>query len=307
MPISVKDLVDLRGLPTTAASHVRASHRATADAPVLARLRDAGAIFIGKCNLHEFGFGTTGEASAFGPTRNPRALGHIPGGSSSGSAVSVAAGMALASIGTDTRGSIRIPAAACGVVWLKPTYGELSCANVVPLATSLDHVGPIGLTVTDCGLVYSSMRRGGHAGELDGRASTPRMRVRLGLPRRYFPDLVDPEVNAAFDRTVEHLQGAGCLIDDVDIPHAHEIATAYLHTVLSEAAACHAHTLDTRPTDYTSSVRKRLEMGRKVRPEDYRRAQQTRDSLRREVEAALDGRQALLLPTLLIPAPPLGE
>ena len=306
VPISVKDVFDLRGLPTTAASRVRAGHRATVDAPVLASLRAAGAIFIGKCNLHEFAFGTTGEASAFGPTRNPRALGHIPGGSSSGSAVSVAAGMALASIGTDTGGSIRIPAAACGVVGLKPTYGELSCANVVPLATSLDHVGPIGLTVADCGLIYSTMRRGGHPREPDTRTSTPSTRVRLGLPRRYFLDLVDPEVKAAFDQTVERLQGAGCLIDDVDIPHAPEIASAYLHTVLSEAAACHAHTLATRPTDYTPSVRERLDMGRSVPPEDYRRAQQTRDILRREVDAALNGRQALLLPTLPIPAPPLG-
>ena len=306
VPISVKDLIDLRGLPTTAASRVRAGHRVTVDAPVLARLRDAGAIFIGKCNLHEFGFGTTGEASAFGPTHNPHAVDRMPGGSSSGSAVSVATGMALASIGTDTGGSIRIPAAACGVVGLKPTYGELSCANVVPLAPSLDHVGPIGLTVADCGLVYDTMRSDGHIRESHPRASGPLARVRMGLPRRYFLDLLDPDVSAAFDRTVERLRNAGCPIDDVDIPHAHEIATAYLHTVLREAATSHAQTLETRATDYTPSVRERLEMGRLVRPEDYRRAQQTRDILRREVDTALDGRHALLLPTLPIPAPALG-
>ena len=121
IPVSVKDIMDLRGLPTTAASRVLASVRATADAPALARLRQAGVIFVGKCNLHEFAFGTTGEVSAFGPTRHPHVPGHMPGGSSSGSAVSVAAGMALASIGTDTGGSIRIPSAACGVVGLKPT------------------------------------------------------------------------------------------------------------------------------------------------------------------------------------------
>ena len=153
IPVSVKDIIDLRGLPTTAASRVRAGDRATADAPVLARLREAGAIFVGKCNLDEFAFGTTGEVSAFGPTRHPHVPGRMPGGSSSGSAVSVAAGMALASIGTDTGGSIRIPSAACGVVGLKPTFGELSCEGVVPLARTLDHVGPIGLTVADVGLV----------------------------------------------------------------------------------------------------------------------------------------------------------
>ena len=142
IPLSIKDLIDMEGQPTTAASKVRAGHRASSDAPVLARLRAAGAVVVGKCNLHEFAFGTTGDDSAFGPTRNPRAIGHMAGGSSSGSAASVAAGMAMASVGTDTGRSIRIPAAACGVVGLKPTLGELSPDGVVPLAPTLDHVGP---------------------------------------------------------------------------------------------------------------------------------------------------------------------
>ena len=132
IPISIKDIIDLDGVPTTAASAVRQGHRATSDATVVARLRAAGAIFIGKCNLHEFAFGTTGEASAFGRTRNPHVPDRLAGGSSSGSAASVAAGMALASIGTDTGGSIRIPAAACGVGGLKPTQGELTTKGIVP-------------------------------------------------------------------------------------------------------------------------------------------------------------------------------
>ena len=142
IPLSLKDIIDLAGTPTTAASRLRDGHRAVADAPVTARLRAAGAIVVGKCNLHEFAFGTTGEESAYGPTRNPHAPEHVPGGSSSGSAVSVAAGMALASVGTDTGGSIRIPASCCGVVGLKPSHGEVSAAGIVPLAPSLDHVGP---------------------------------------------------------------------------------------------------------------------------------------------------------------------
>ena len=136
VPVSIKDLIDIAGIPTTAASRVTGSTPAAADAPVVARLRAAGAILIGKCNLHEFAFGTTGEDSAFGPTRHPLDPDRSPGGSSSGSAVSVATGMAFATLGTDTGGSVRIPAAACGLVGLKPTFGEVSCDGVVPLAPS---------------------------------------------------------------------------------------------------------------------------------------------------------------------------
>ena len=307
VPVSVKDVIDVAGCATTAASRVRRDHLATTDAPVVARLRHAGAIFIGKCNLHEFAFGTTGEESAFGPTRNPRAPGHMPGGSSSGSAVSVAAGMAFASIGTDTGGSIRIPAAACGVVGLKPTFGELSCEGIVPLAGTLDHVGPIGLTVDDVALVYRAMQDGRGSGVAGPRLPDGLRPVRLGLPQRYFLELIDPEVFAVFDATVERLRATGCAIDRVDIPHAREVAVAYLHTQLREAAAYHAEMLESRPADYSPGVRQRLEKGRSVRVEDYEQAQRMRDTLRCEVDAALDTRQALILPTLPIAAPPSGS
>ena len=141
VPIAIKDLLDLRGVPTTAASRVRDGHVAGRDAPSLAHLRQAGAVFVGKTNLHEFAFGTTSEDSAFGPARHPFDPSRSPGGSSGGSAASVAGGMALAAIGTDTGGSIRIPAAACGIVGLKPSFGEISCDGVVPLSKTLDHVG----------------------------------------------------------------------------------------------------------------------------------------------------------------------
>src|SRR4030081_3872050 len=142
-PISVKDLVDIRGTATTAASQMRRDHIAARDAPVITLLRQAGAVIVGKTNLHEFALGTTSEDSAFGPVRNPHDPTRSPGGSSGGSAASIVAGMALASIGSDTGGSIRIPAAACGTVGLKPTDGEVSADGVVPRSGGLDHVGPL--------------------------------------------------------------------------------------------------------------------------------------------------------------------
>ncbi|MYN65755.1 MAG: amidase [Acidobacteria bacterium] len=308
IPISLKDIVDAAGAPTTAASRLRADHRAAADAPVTVRLRAAGAIIVGKCNLHEFAFGTTGEESAYGPVRNPHAPAHVPGGSSSGSAVSVAAGMALASIGTDTGGSIRIPASCCGVVGLKPTHGEVSAAGVVPLAPSLDHVGPIARSVGDAALLYGAMRDGPHRPDGGGQQVEPPAapRPRLGIPRRYFLDLLEPAVEGAFADTVERLARAGCRIDDVDIPHAADTGPVYLHTQLAEAAEQHRADLDARPDAYGRGVRLRLELGRYVLAEDYVRAQRGRRILTAEVDAALANRAALLLPTLPIIPPRLG-
>ena len=307
IPVSLKDIVDLAGAPTTAASRLRAGHRAAADAPVAARLRAAGAILVGKCNLHEFAFGTTGEESAYGPTRNPHAPEHVPGGSSSGSAVSVAAGMALASIGTDTGGSIRIPAACCGVVGLKPTHGEVSVAGVVPLAPSLDHVGPIARSVGDAALLYRIVRDAPPPAADAGDPGVPAAaRPRLGVPRRYFLDLLEPAVERAFAGAVERLAHAGCRIEDVDIPHAADTGPVYLHTQLAEAADRHRTDLDDRPDEYGRGVRLRLELGRYVLAEDYVRAQRGRRILSAEVDAALEGRAALLLPTLPVVPPRLG-
>ena len=303
IPISVKDIIDLRGLPTTAASHIPTKGKASRDAPALARLRQTGAIFIGKCNLHEFAFGTTGEISAFGPTRHPQVPGRMPGGSSSGSAVSVAAGMAIASIGTDTGGSIRIPSAACGVVGLKPTFGELSCKGVFPLAPTLDHLGPIGLTIADVGLVYQAMLTGRAVPIGVNPGSGQYGPVRLGLLRGYFLDALDPTVRTAFARAMTRLTEAGCVINEVEIPHAVDIATTYLHTVVKEGYATHAKTIRTSGEYYSQNVRERLEIGRAVTDEEYREAQQVRAVLRREVDAALDNHDALVLPTLPMPTP----
>jgi len=303
VPISIKDLLDLRGTATTAASRVRNGHLASRDARAVVHLRDAGAVFVGKTNLHEFAFGTTNEDSAFGPARNPHDPSRSPGGSSGGSAISVATGMALVSIGTDTGGSIRIPAAACGIVGLKPTYGEVATDGVVPLSRTLDHVGPLARTVTDAYLVFRAL-----LGDTAPRplAPAPLDRLRLAVPRPYFCDVLDDEVRRQFEDALDRLRAAGARVDDTEIRHAREIAAIYLHIVLAEAATYHATTLETMPDRYTPSVRMRLEMGRRVMAEDYVRALKGRDLLRREVDGALAEHEALALPTLPIPAPPLG-
>jgi len=303
VPVSLKDLLDVRGMATTAASRVREGHIAAHDCPAVAHLRRAGAVFVGKTNLHEFAFGTTSEDSAFGPARNPHDPERSPGGSSGGSAASVAAGMALATVGTDTGGSIRIPAAACGVVGLKPTLGEVETGGVVPLSRTFDHVGPLAQSVADAWLMYAALA-GRYAARLP--APAPRSTLRIGVLRRYFCDRLDDEVRARFDEALERLAAAGARIDDVDIHHAGDIGPVYMHISIADAAAYHAVTLDSVPHRYTPNVRLRLEMGRYILAEDYARSLAGREVLTREVDAALADHDALILPTLPIPAPPIG-
>jgi len=303
VPISIKDIFDIQGRATTAASRVRDGHIAVRDAAAVAHLRHAGAILIGKTNLHEFAFGTTNEDSAFGPARNPFDPSRSPGGSSGGSAVSVATGMALATLGTDTGGSIRIPAAACGIVGLKPTLGELPTDGVVPLSTTMDHVGPLTRTVRDAWHMFEALQ--GHAA---GRPLTPPplAGLRLAVVRQYFCDLLDDDVRSAFDRAVDALVRAGARVDEAVIPHAGVTGPVYMHISFADAAAYHARLLDTVPERYTKPVRLRLEMARYILGEDYVRALNGRTVLTREVDAALAGYDAILLPTLPIPAPPIG-
>ena len=304
VPITIKDLLDVKGTPTTAASRVREGHVAARDCPAVAHLRQAGAVFIGKTNLHEFAFGTTNEDSSFGPARNPFDPTRSPGGSSGGSAAALAAGIGLATIGTDTGGSIRIPAAACGLVGLKPTLGEVSTEGVVPLSRTMDHVGPLTRSVADACLVYHAL--------LGDPATAPPPAVpltglRLAVPRKYFCDLLDAGVRAEFEASLERLRKAGAHVDDIEIHHANDIGPIYLNLVLADGAAYHAATLESMPEKYAPAVRLRLEMGRYIPAEDYVRALAGREVLRREVDAALGQHDALVLPTLPIPAPVLGE
>ena len=301
VPIAVKDIIDVSGVPTTAASRVREGHVAAADAPVIARLRDAGAVIIGKTNLDEFAFGTTSDNSAFGAVRHPLDPSRSPGGSSGGSAVAVASGMALAALGTDTGGSIRIPAAACGIVGLKPSLGEIPTAGVVPLSKTFDHVGAFTRTVGDARLVYRAVCVSSGA----DLSRSPKG-LRLGIPRGYLTDVLESDVRACFDEVTAALRSGDAVLTDASIPHASMTPAVYIHIHSSEGATFHARTLDAQPERYTPVVRRRLELGRYVMAEDYVRAMEGRDLLRGEVEAALKDCDALLLPTLPIPAPPVG-
>jgi aspartyl-tRNA(Asn)/glutamyl-tRNA(Gln) amidotransferase subunit A len=303
MPISVKDLFDIAGTVTTAASRVREGIVAQRDALTITRLRRAGAVIVGKTNLHEFAFGTTNEDSAFGPARHPFDETRSPGGSSGGSAASVVAGMALGTLGTDTGGSIRIPAAACGLVGLKPGYDELPASGVVPLSRTLDHVGPLASTVTDAWHMVHALRERPAVKPLTAAAMHT---ARFGTPRKYFCDLLDDDVRRSFDDSVNVLREHGATIVDVDIPHAPLIGPVYVHIVFGDAAAYHEDTLSSMPERYTPNVRLRLEMARYVTAADYVRALDGRRTLKHEVDAALRAVDALLLPTLPIVAPPIG-
>jgi aspartyl-tRNA(Asn)/glutamyl-tRNA(Gln) amidotransferase subunit A len=303
VPISIKDLMDVQGTPTTAASRVRTPQPAAADAPAIAHLRAAGAVFVGKTNLHEYALGTTSEDSAFGAVKNPIDPGRSAGGSSGGSAVSVAAEMAFASIGTDTGGSIRIPASACGIVGLKPSYGEISTDGVIPLAPRLDHVGPLARSVADAWIVLRGL-----AGEARPLVPAPPRPsdVRVRVLRKYFCELLDDDVQERFEEALRRFAGAGVHADEATIPHADTITSVYLRIAPREAFLQHAATLDTVPERYTAPVRQRLEIGRSVSSEDFLRALDDREVLRTEVDVALDGGDALVLPAMAIPAPRLG-
>ena len=305
IPISLKDLIDQKGVRTTAGSLVRKDVVAGADAVVTRRLRDAGAVFVGKTNLHEFAFGTTSEDSGFGLIRNPYDPTRSPGGSSGGAGVAIATGMSLGSIGTDTGGSIRVPAAACGVVGLKPEWGQISASGVVPLSRQLDHVGPLAASVADAWLLYNSMQKPSEQ-VIDTLDAASLEGIRFGRLSGYLFDRLDAEVEHRVRETIALLQQKGATVVDVALPHADDMAAIYLHLVFGDAAEYHARTLMSRPHDYTTPVRLRLEMAGYVLAEDYIRALRGKALIAREVDRALDGVDALVLPALAIPAPPIG-
>lgn len=300
IPMSLKDLIDVAGQPTTAASKVLTENIAKTDAPVTARLKAAGAILIGKTNLHEFALGTTSEDSAFGPVRNPRDFARSAGGSSGGSGVAVVSGMGLASIGTDTGGSIRIPAAACGVVGLKGSYGEVPTDGVIPLSASFDHVGPLAQTVADAALVWSVV-----ASKPMPDLAAPRA-IRLRRLVGYFDRPIEPAVREGFERALAQLQASGVALANAELALAPGIVDAYVNTVLPEGAAWHAQYLDSRPNDYTPAVRARFEAGRTIPAVKYVDAAAFCRRLRAEVDALLADADALVLPTLPLTAPLLG-
>ncbi|MFF4160967.1 amidase [Streptomyces sp. NPDC001678] len=265
VPMALKDLIDVAGLPTTASSRVREQHVAERDSTAAARLAEAGAVLLGKTHTHEFAYGLTTPQ-----TRNARSADRVAGGSSGGSAVAVAAGTATFALGTDTGGSIRVPAALNGVVGLKPTYGLVPVDGVVPLSWSLDHVGPLTRTVHDAGLVLAALT--GH----DTPTASGVAGLRVGVPRNHYFERVAPEVAEAVRAATARLADLGARLVDVDIPMADHVQGTQWGLMVPEASAVHEETLRTSPELYTPDVRLLLEAGERILAGDYLRAQRVR-------------------------------
>lgn len=315
IPIGVKDLFDTAGVRTTAGSSFFADRVPSADATVVERLRQAGAALTGKHNTHEFAYGTTTMNPHYGPARNPRDPARIPGGSSGGSAVAVADGMCFGALGTDTGGSVRGPASLCGVVGLKPTYGRVSRAGVIPLAWTLDHVGPLARSVEDVALLMNTIagpdpRDPACADEPvpDFTAGLDRgvSGLRLGLLRAPQMDRAEPEVREAVTRAARMLQSAGAEIMEVEAPLLAEADTISLLLMGPEPAAYHLERLLANPNGFGNDVRSRLEIGAVTPAADYVTAQRARTLLTDQVNAWFGRVDAVLLPATARTAPAIG-
>lgn len=303
MPISLKDLIDEAGVPNTAGSRVLDDRLPVADAPLVARLREAGAVIIGRANLHEFALGTTSDDSGFGAVHNPHDETRSPGGSSGGSAAAVAAGMSIATIGTDTGGSIRIPAAACGLVGLKPSRGDVPNDGIVPLSTTLDHAGPLALSVQDAAWVWQVV-----AGRPTNIVAPVTARgLRLTRLAGYFDAPLEPAVRTTFMAALDRLTSAGASIGPAEIAGTERISQMYVDIVLPEAAHWHAPYLDSRKDRYRPTVQARIAHGRTISAVSYIDALEQCAAFERRLSALLDSCDALVLPTLPITAPVIGQ
>ena len=316
IPVSLKDLVNTRGIRTTCGSRILADRVPPADATVAVRLRSAGAVLLGKNALHEFAFGVTTNNPHYGPTRNPWRLDRIPGGSSGGSGAAVAAGLGPVSIGTDTGGSIRIPAALCGIVGLKPTYGRVSRHGVFPLSWSLDHVGPLTRTVEDAALVLQAIAGPDPADPSTLRQTVPDFSAGLGKPLtglrlgvladEYHSETAD-DVRAPFRAAVDVLARLGPVVEDTEFPRASEARTAAATILFAEAASVHERWLRDRAEEYGADTLALLRQGQFLTATQYLRAQRVRTLVAHEVEALLRVYSALVLPTIPVVAPAIGQ
>jgi aspartyl-tRNA(Asn)/glutamyl-tRNA(Gln) amidotransferase subunit A len=313
IPISLKDNIYTKDIRTTAGSKILKDFIPLHDAVVWTKLREAGAILLGKTNLHEFAYGVTTNNPHYGPTRNPWDLVRIPGGSSGGSAAAVAAGMCYGSIGTDTGGSIRIPAALCGIVGVKPGVGRVSAEGIVPLSTRLDFVGPLARTVADAALLLAPIFARGK--REPSPASMPKRsqsrKFRLGLPKEFFFDVVSEDVYFAFHEAMQSLQKHGVKVKDISIPLLNETEEAGNHIAWAEATHYHQQVgwFPSHATDYGEDVRTRLEMGTKVAATTYLQALLAREKFIQQFHLALEEAEvdALVVPTTPIAAPLIGE
>ncbi len=323
IPLALKDNIHTRGIRTTAGAKFLAEFVPAEDASVVTRLLRAGAVLLGKTNLHEFAYGVTTENPHYGSTRNPWDAQRMAGGSSGGAAAAVAAGLAFAAVGTDTGGSIRIPAALCGITGLKPTYGRVSNWGVVPLAPSLDHVGPLARCVEDAAILLqvmagwdrrdpASVRRAvpDYPAALRARPSRsqPLRGLRLGIARNFFLERVQADVARGFGAAVEQLVRLGANVVDVHLPRLAEASEAGTTISLAEATRVHqqAGYFPAQAEAYSAEVRQRLELGAEVRAVDYLAARETQRELQREFAEVLEQVHALLAPTVPVVAPQLG-
>jgi aspartyl-tRNA(Asn)/glutamyl-tRNA(Gln) amidotransferase subunit A len=314
IPISLKDNLYTAGLRTTGGSAILREFVPLLDAAVVTSLKNSGTILIGKTNLHEFAYGVTSNNPHFGPVRNPWDLDRISGGSSGGSAAALAAGLCYGSIGTDTGGSVRIPASLCGVVGLKPGLGRVSAEGAIPLSSTLDFVGPMARTVADVALLFEVIatrennKRRPRAGHI---SSARRHNLRIGVPKHFFLDIVSPDIQQAFESSLVTLKKLGAKLKEVSLPYLKE--TEHAGNQIAWAEATHYHQqagwYPLHAADYGEDVRSRLEMGEKVSALEYLRALDLREKFIAGFHLALLENEvdALVTPTTPIAAPLIGE
>lgn len=313
IPYACKDVFDTIDLPTTAGSRAMVDYHARDDASAIRRLREAGAVLIGKTNLHEFSYGITGENSVFGTPPNPHDESCVAGGSSSGSAVAVAQGSAIFALGTDTGGSVRVPAALCGLVGLKPTMGLIDTQGVIPFCWSLDHVGLITRSCIDALDVLEVLARGQGIVPQPAEPSAGRSReanalngLRIGVPRPYFFDNADPEIITAVDRVLIRCQDLGARLVPLPVLDMDHVRTASLAIQLVEAFAWHKSRLKTHTSLYGTDVRDGLLQGQFVLAEHYVQALRFMEAKRLELDRLFRGIDVMITPTTPIVAPRLG-
>jgi aspartyl-tRNA(Asn)/glutamyl-tRNA(Gln) amidotransferase subunit A len=314
IPISLKDNIYTAEVRTTAGSRVLRDFVALHDAPVVTALKEAGAVLLGKTNMHEFAYGTTSNNPHYGAVRNPWDVSRIAGGSSGGSAAALAAGLCYGSIGTDTGGSIRIPSSLCGVVGLKPGLGRVSTDDVVPLSPTLDFVGPLARSAEDAALLLEAIgvRGKGERRLRLGRVPSSRSRrPRLGVPQEFFLDVLSPEVERAFQTALRTLEKGGARLKEVFLPLLPETEDAGNQIAWAEATHYHQHAgwYPAHAEEYGEDVRKRLEKGTKVPAVAYLQALELRDQFIAAFHVILEEEEldALVVPTTPITATRVGE
>ena len=318
VPLGVKDLISMAGVRTTMGSAFFEDHVPGHDAAVVRKLEEAGAIIVGKTNTHEFAYGTTGDRSRFGPVGNPCDPSRISGGSSSGSGAAVAAALVYGALGTDTGGSIRIPAALCGAVGMKPTFGRVSKQGVFPLAWTLDHVGPITRTVEDNALLLDALAgpdptdpysvRGEPEDFARGLGDPASVRGGVvGVPSGFYFERLDGEVARRVEEAIEAFGGLGVEVRRVEVPLLREALDAQRLVLAAEAYGVHAERLRTEPERFDEEIRERVAAGGALRAHEYAEAQRTRLMSLRAFGRALEGVDVLLAPTVPIPATQIGQ